>query len=88
MEKNYMSSDSLIELEFIADTKMATHYHENIELLYLLNGNLVVTVEEETFALNPRDMLVIDANRKHSYEGDRDAFWGGLLFRVERQRSF
>lgn len=79
MEKNYMSSDSLIELEFIADTNMATHYHENIELLYLLNGNLVVTVEEETFALNPRDMLVINANRKHSYEGDQDAFLGRFV---------
>lgn len=52
MENNYMSSDSLIELEFLSDRRIGIHYHENIELLFLISGELSVTVEEDTFQLD------------------------------------
>lgn len=79
MENNYMSSDSLIELEFLSDRRIGIHYHENIELLFLISGELSVTVEEDTFQLNSGDLIVINSNRNHSYEGSEDLFIGRFL---------
>lgn len=74
MEKNFMSSDSIIELEFVTEKEKQVHTHENFELLYVLNGSVCVNVEEEEFDLNPRDMLVVNPNKRHSYRGDSDVF--------------
>lgn len=76
MENNYMSPDSLIELEFLSNQRMGIHYHENMELLFMINGKLSITIEEDTFELEPRDMVVVNSNRNHSYEGTEDLFIG------------
>lgn len=72
MEKSYISSDSLIEFEFLTNQEIKLHYHENIELLFLLKGALSVTVEEESFQMEAGDFVVVNANRNHSYESDAD----------------
>lgn len=74
MEKNFMPSDSIMELEFITEREKNTHTHEEFELLYLLNGSVCVNVEDEEFNLNPRDMLIVNPDKKHSYRGDSDVF--------------
>lgn len=79
MEKNYMNSDSLMELEFLTGEKTGIHYHENIELLFLLQGELRITVEEDDFKLGSGDIIVINANRNHSYEGAGDLLIGRFL---------
>ncbi|MGN1193345.1 MAG: helix-turn-helix domain-containing protein [Dorea sp.] len=79
MERNYIGSDSLVELEFLSERKTGIHYHENIELLFLMNGKLSVTVEDDEFQLEPGDMIVVNANRNHSYEGSEDLFIGRFI---------
>lgn len=74
MEKNFMPSDSIMEMEFVTEKQKETHTHENFELLYLLNGSVYVNVEEEEFHLNPRDMLIVNPDKRHSYCGDSDVF--------------
>lgn len=44
MERNYMKSDALVELDFITDQSIAFHLHENFELLYVINGAIVIHV--------------------------------------------
>lgn len=74
MEINVISTDSIIELEFVVEKEKQMHVHENFELLYLLNGTVCVNVEDEEFNLNPRDMLIVNPDKKHSYRGDPDVF--------------
>ncbi len=76
MEINYMNSDTLIELEFLINMETLTHYHENFELLYLMNGNLSVMADSEHYDLKPGDMILINNNQKHSYIGDKNTFIG------------
>lgn len=88
MEKNFLSSDTLVELEFLTDLQTGIHYHENFELLYLLNGSLMVTVEEESFSLRPGDMIMVNANKKHSYEGNEEVLIGRFLFLIQRHGNY
>lgn len=74
MEKNFMSSDSIIELEFVTEKEKQAHAHEDFELIYLLSGSVCVNVEDEEFTLRPRDMLVVNPDKRHSYRGDSDVF--------------
>lgn len=87
MEKNFLSSDTLVELEFLTDLQTGIHYHENFELLYLLNGSLMVTVEEESFSLRPGDMIMVNANKKHSYEGDEEVLIGRFVISYSKTRE-
>lgn len=87
MEKNFIGSDSLVELEFLAESSVGVHYHENFELLYLLNGKLMITVEEESFALLPGDLIVVNTNQKHSYEGSEDVLIGRFIISYAKTRE-
>jgi len=79
MEKHYRNSIPIIEVEFIANQDRHIHFHENIELLYVLHGKMEITVEEETFALSPDDMIVVNSNKSHSFRGSSDLFLGRFI---------
>lgn len=76
MERNYMKSDSLIELDFITDQSIAFHLHENFELLYVINGAAVIHIEDNVYSLRQGDMILVNVNRKHSYQGSRNLLLG------------
>ena len=76
MIKNYMKSDTLIEFDFITERYAAFHSHENFELLFIISGKMVITIEEDTYQLNAGDMLVVNINRKHSYNGNNNLVVG------------
>lgn len=72
MEKDFMRSESIIELEFITGRETEIHYHENFEMLYVVNGTADISVEEECWKLQPEDMIIINASRNHSFVGSED----------------
>lgn len=51
-----------------SDLKYVMHAHENIEVLYLLDGTLKTTVEGRHYTLRPGDFLVVCSNLYHSYD--------------------
>ncbi len=79
MERNYLRSDALVELDFITERYRAFHYHENIELLFVISGKMVMTIEGNAYPMNTGDMIAVNANRKHSYNGSRDLVLGRFL---------
>ncbi|MGM9537651.1 MAG: helix-turn-helix domain-containing protein [Candidatus Onthomonas sp.] len=76
MERNYMRAGSLVELDFITERHTGLHWHENFELLFVISGSLSITVEEDTYQLNSGDLIVVNVNRKHSYNGTEDLVLG------------
>lgn len=74
MEKDYLSSDVLMDVEFTTQAETKIHYHENFELLYVLNGELSMTVEGEEYQLKQKDLIIVNYNRKHRYIGSDDLF--------------
>ena len=87
MEKNHMKSESLIELEFLTNEKINTHFHGDIEMLYVISGSLDVEVWDESYHLDPQDMIVINANHHHSYTGTGDLLIGRFLISLNKVRE-
>lgn len=79
MEKNHMKSTSLVELELVTAPVINTHWHGFIELLYVISGQVKITAGEQTSELKQRDIIVINANRHHSYQGSDDLLLGRFL---------
>ncbi|MCD8020162.1 MAG: helix-turn-helix domain-containing protein [Clostridiales bacterium] len=87
MERNYMKPDVLVELDFITEQHMGIHYHENFEMLYVVSGKLEISVEEDTYQLTSGDVLVVNANRKHSYDSSRDFVAGRFLISYRKMQE-
>lgn len=87
MERNYMKPEKLVELDFTTERHMGIHTHENFEMLFVISGKLVITVEEDTSQLGPGDMLVVNVNRKHSYSGSQGLVAGRFLISYTKVRE-
>ena len=55
------------EFEPIASGKSRPHQHPGVELLYLISGNLELTISSETFTLESGDAVYFDSGVRHSY---------------------
>src|SRR5579863_1476348 len=55
------------EFEPIAADKSRPHQHPGVELLYLISGNLDLTIGSETFNLESGDAVYFDSGVRHSY---------------------
>jgi len=75
-----MDINALINLEFLETRKAVSHFHENYELLYIIHGNLNLTVEEEIFSLKPEDVVLINAWKKHQFQANEDVLIGIFSF--------
>ena len=48
------------------------HFHQDIELIYILEGCMDVVMGEQTTRMEPEDILVINANKRHCLKADAD----------------
>ena len=87
MERNYMRPDALVELDFITDQTTKIHYHENFELLFIISGQLSLTVEEDNSQLSSGDLALINANHKHSYQGSDELVLGRFVISYNKVRE-
>ena len=49
------------------EQKLTPHFHPGVELLYLIEGELEMTIGVETFQLSAGDSVYFDSLQKHSY---------------------
>lgn len=54
------------------DNSISPHWHMNIELLYIQNGILKVTLEHEVLYAKRGEIVVINSNSVHSIESETD----------------
>lgn len=47
-------------------TRVAPHWHDYIEIIYLLSGKLELIINTHQFSLFPNDMIIIGSNHIHS----------------------
>jgi len=55
------------EFEPVAKDKVRPHQHAGVELLFLISGNLVMTIGSETYELEAGDAVYFDSGVRHSY---------------------
>lgn len=49
------------------ENKQEEHVHQDIELLYILEGTMDLNIDDKTIALKNEDIFVINSNKKHSF---------------------
>lgn len=74
MEKNHKNTSSIITLEFMLEAKSDKHFHQDIELIYVLSGKLETFIEEEVFLMGKDDLVVINTDKEHYFIDIDDAF--------------
>lgn len=60
------SKRKLMQLYFITQSEICTHYHQDPELFYLLRGELEVKIDDAVYQMKRGDILLINANKRHT----------------------
>lgn len=69
-----------VRLAVYNDTKESgEHFHQDIELLYVMEGTLDVTMGEQIVHMQADDILVVNANKKHSVKGSENILIAQLI---------
>ncbi len=87
METKFTGSGHFIDLEYLSAKSKLKHYHGDIELVYVIKGAPVFTVEEDNYALHAGDMLAINVNRIHSYETKEEVLLARFLISYRTVRE-
>jgi beta-xylosidase/AraC-like DNA-binding protein len=64
-----------LKIHVLDNQEEREHFHQDIELLYVLEGALDVSVENWTIHMGIEDILVINANKKHSLSATEDVLY-------------
>ena len=62
---NDYSKLNKVSLEIRNQVEEREHFHQDIELIYVLDGAMTVEVGNQKSELKAEDILVINANKKH-----------------------
>lgn len=74
--KYYENRIGIMDFDFEEVREIDAHFHQDIEILYVLEGNAQVNVCENVFELKTNDVILIDGNQKHSYISKEDVLIG------------
>lgn len=61
-----------MDFEFDTRDVQSTHFHQNLEIIYVLEGGVEVQIESETYNLEKGDFLLVNANKSHSLRATKE----------------
>ncbi len=64
-------------------TLEAEHFHQDIELLYIIEGSMDIHEGENSYHMKKEDILVINANKRHSFKASEDILFVKLMINYE-----
>jgi beta-xylosidase/AraC-like DNA-binding protein len=62
----------IVRLFTISKDESQTHYHQQIELFYLLGGSVDIRIDDQTYSMQADDFMIINANKTHSFLNPKD----------------
>lgn len=68
-----------VKLNVLSYVDTQPHFHQDIELIYILEGTLDVFSDDQTTNLKSGDILVINSNKKHTLSASTDLLYMQLL---------
>lgn len=60
----------LLEINFISGAEFDTHYHQNLEIIYVIKGEMKIQIDDSSYRLKGGDYILINANKRHSIVAD------------------
>ncbi len=79
--KYFIENDFLIEINNISAESQ--HTHDFIEFVYMLKGKSVHSIDGYKHFLKSGDLLIINYNQTHSFNGDPNALFCNILIKPE-----
>lgn len=64
----------LMQFYFITSVEMATHYHQDLEILYVLKGEMEIQIDDVKYTLKDGDFILVNANKSHSISVKKEMF--------------
>ncbi|HHV12303.1 MAG TPA: helix-turn-helix domain-containing protein [Clostridiales bacterium] len=77
---NYKRKDSVL-VKVLNNQKLTEHFQQNIQLFYIIEGRMDIKVGEQQSHLKADDILIINANKKYSFEASVDILYA--LFEID-----
>lgn len=71
-----------------ASNKSKLHRHPNIEIKYIFDGELRITVGENEIDAKPGDLIITSANTYHSYSSSKNVKYCTIIFNTDYISSF
>lgn len=78
------SNGFIVNYNFQIEKREETHFHQNIELIYVLEGEIALQVENDTFDMRADDIVIVNANKVHSYQAKNEVLLG--CFHIDFQK--
>lgn len=72
-----------LKLEIKNASDAREHFYQDLELLYVLRGSMTVKVEEQTTVMKPGDVLLVNADKVHTVQGEGDCLYAQLMIAAQ-----
>lgn len=63
-----------VGVTYLEGSEARPRYHDNPELIYVLEGRMALTADGRTYELGPDGFLLVNAGRPYSWKGDAESF--------------
>jgi AraC-like DNA-binding protein len=73
----YETSKNALRTFYTSDINFPSHLHSNLELLYVLNGTISISIQSQTKLLKEGDFAIIFPNVIHSYDSQPETDTSG-----------
>lgn len=74
-----MQKESIIQCQFSTKPTKEMHFHQDIEIIYMLDGLLKVEYEDDVKVLKTDEFLVVNTNVRHKYSAEGDVLIGNIF---------
>ena len=85
MGKNISHSGIMIQI--LENRGESEHFHEDLEVLYVLEGKMEVTVNQVKTELGAEDVFLVNANMLHSLNGSEGTLCACISMRYELMKE-
>ena len=74
MRREYINYpfDLPIKISYLNIKNYPTHWHNSIEIIYVLKGSLHIKIDTDSFTLNEREVEIINSDESHEIQGVDD----------------
>lgn len=74
-----MQSESIVTCQFSTKPNKEMHFHQDIEIIYVLDGVLEVIFEKEKKLLKTDEFLLVNTNVRHCYRSKGEVLVGSIF---------
>lgn len=82
------NKEKIITYNITIKQREEIHFHQDVELIYVLEGEMELKVEGDKFLLKQDDIVVINPNKKHSFKCSEDILMASFNISYQKLSSF